>query len=51
MVFFEVLDTVMFSMMLSMLGMSMSGFIPPQDMPQDTVDEDDGGGFNFDVGF
>ena len=57
MVFFGVLDIVMFSMMFSMLAMTMSSFISPQDMPQDTAsgDEnmggDDRGGFDFDIGF
>lgn len=57
MAFFGVLDMVMFSMMFSILGMTMGSFIPPQDMPQDAVDGDngdmgdDGGGFDFDIGF
>jgi len=53
--FFGVLDMVMFSMMFSMLGMTMASFIPPQDMPQDVGSEgdmgSDEGGFDFDVGF
>lgn len=57
MMFFGVLDMVMFSMMFSMLGMTMSSFIPPQDIPQDVASGDgdmggdDGGGFDFDIGF
>lgn len=57
MAFFGILDMVMFSMMFSILGMTMSSFISPQDMPQDAAsgDEDmggdDGGGFDFNVGF
>ena len=46
----------MFSMMFSMLGMTMASFIPPQDMPQDAGSQgdmggNDEGGFDFDVGF
>ena len=58
MAFFGVMDMVMFSMMFSMLGMTMDSFIPPQDMPQDAAGGDvdvggsgDGGGFDFDIGF
>jgi len=56
MAFFGILDMVMFSMMFSMLGMTMASFISPQDMPQDTASGEgdiggDGGGFDFDIGF
>ena len=55
MAFFGVMDMVMVSMMFSMLGMTMSSFIPSQDMPQDAGEDgdmgDDGGGFDFDIGF
>lgn len=57
MMFFGILDMVMFSMIFSMLGMTMASFLPPQDMPHNTdsegdVSSDDGdGGFDFDVGF
>jgi hypothetical protein len=57
MAFFGVLDMVMFSMMFSMLGMTMARLIPPHDMPQNAANGDnggmgdDGGGFDFDIGF
>jgi len=55
MMFFGVIDMVMFSMMFSMLGMTMTNFIPAEDMPQDAGSEgdidSDGGGFDFDIGF
>ena len=58
MAFFGILDMVMFSMMFSMLGMTMASFIAPQDMPQDAAsgegdvdNSNDGGGFDFDIGF
>ena len=47
----------MFSVMFSMLGMTMGVFILPQDMPHDTASGDgdmggdDGEGFDFDLGF
>ena len=55
MMFFGILDMVLFSMMFSMLEMAMGSFIPPQDMPQDAANGDngdigdDGGGFDFDI--
>ena len=55
MMFFGVIDMVMFSMMFSMVGMSMTNFISPQDMPQDMSDgaemDSGGDGFDFDIGF
>jgi hypothetical protein len=56
MMFFGVLDMLMFSMMFSMIGMSMTSFISPEDMPQDMSDGgdmDNGGGdeFDIDIGF
>jgi len=65
MMFFGVMDMIMFSMMFSMMGMAMSDYVAPEDMP-DTGDggtgdggssmgdgggDDGGGGFDFDVGF
>ena len=56
MMFFGVIDIMMFSMMFSMMGMAMSNYIPTEDMSQ--FDEDaagdsgmDDGGFDFDIGF
>ncbi len=57
MMFFGILDMVMFSMMFSMLGMAMTSFIAPQDIPQDVNAETESGGdigddgFDFDIGF
>ncbi|MGB1379038.1 MAG: winged helix-turn-helix transcriptional regulator [Nitrosopumilus sp.] len=56
MMFFGVMDMMMFSMMFSMMGMAMSDYVPAESMP-DTGDGgmDDGGmddgGFDFDIGF
>ena len=56
MMFFGVIDIMMFSMMFSMMGMAMSNYIPTEDMSQfdDGVAGDSGmddGGFDFDIGF
>ena len=53
MAFFGVLDMVMFSMMFSILGMTMSSFISPQDTVSgdEYMGSDNGGGFDFDIGF
>ena len=60
MMFFGVMDMMMFSMMFSMIGSSMGSYVPAEDMPggmeetgQDYSDPgmDDGGGFDFDMGF
>jgi DNA-binding HxlR family transcriptional regulator len=55
MMFFGVLDMMMFSLMFSMIGMSMTSFIPPADIPQDMSDGGDmdggGDGFDIDIGF
>ncbi len=56
MMFFGIMDMMMFSMMFSMIGMAMSDYVAPENMP-DTGDGamDDGGmddgGFDFDIGF
>ncbi|MGY5143620.1 MAG: hypothetical protein ACW9XH_03970 [Candidatus Nitrosopumilus sp. bin_32a] len=56
MMFFGIMDMLMFSMMFSMMGMAMSDYVTPENMP-DTGDGsmDDGsmddGGFDFDIGF
>ena len=61
MMFFGIMDMMMFSMMFSMMGMAMSDYVAPENMP-DTADGgmddggmDDGGmddgGFDFDIGF
>ncbi len=56
MMFFGIMDMMMFSMMFSMMGMAMTDYVAPENIP-DTGDSsmDDGGmddgGFDFDVGF
>jgi len=58
MMFFGVMDMMMFSMMFSMMGIGMSNFVAPENMPAESMDDggmDDGGmddgGFDFDIGF
>ncbi len=59
MMFFGIMDMMMFSMMFSMMGMMMTDYVPaesiPSDMSGDAVSDggmdSDGGGFDFDVGF
>jgi len=56
MMFFGIMDMMMFSMMFSMMGMAMTDYVAPENMP-DTADGgmDDGGmddgGMDFDIGF
>ena len=60
MMYFGIIDIMMFSMMFSMMGMAMSNYIPAEDMSQfdDSNTADDLGdsgmddsGFDFDIGF
>tara|TARA_B110000014_G_scaffold108809_1_gene74567 strand:+ start:2664 stop:3194 length:531 start_codon:yes stop_codon:yes gene_type:complete len=59
MMFFGIIDMMMFSMMFSMMGIAMSSYIPTDDMSQfdDGVNEDPGNsdmddnGFDIDIGF
>ena len=61
MMFFGIMDIMMFSMMFSMMGMMMTDYVPaesiPNDMGGDTSSDggmdggSDSGGFYFDVGF
>lgn len=65
MMFFGVMDMIMFSMMFSMMGMMMTDYVPAESIPSDTGSDSssesstdggdsggaDGGGFDFDVGF
>ena len=60
MMFFGVIDIMMFSMMFSMMGIAMSNYIPAEDMSQfdDGTTGDglgdsgmDDGGFDIDIGF
>ena len=57
MMFFGVMDMMMFSMMFSMMGMAMTDYVPAESMPEggdpgmaDSGGMDDGG-FDFDIGF
>ena len=56
MMFFGIIDMMMFSMMFSMMGMMMTDYIPQESIPAD-VDGMDGdsvagdGDFDFDIGF
>ena len=59
MMFFGIIDIMMFSMMFSMMGMAMSSYIPAEDMSQFDDGMGDGagdsgmddGGFDMDIGF
>jgi len=56
MMFFGIMDMMMFSMMFSMMGMMMTDYIPQENIPEgaDGVDADSDmsdGGFDFDIGF
>ena len=59
MMFFGIIDIMMFSMMFSMMGMAMSSYIPAEDMSQFENGEGnelgdsgmDDGGFDIDIGF
>ena len=56
MMFFGIMDMMMFSMMFSMMGMAMTDYVAPENIPDtgdgsmDDGDMDDGG-FDFDIGF
>ena len=56
MIFFGVMDMMMFSMMFSMMGMAMSNYIPAESIPEgeDSMDSGDGNadndGLDFEVG-
>jgi DNA-binding HxlR family transcriptional regulator len=62
MMFFGIMDMMMFSMMFSMMGMMMTDYVPAESIPSDAGGDgssdmgsdggsSDGGGFDFDVGF
>jgi len=67
MMFFGIMDMMMFSMMFSMMGMMMTDYVPADSIPSDMGGDassdggsdgggfdgggSDGGGFDFDVGF
>lgn len=54
--FFGIMDMMMFSMMFSLIGMSMSDYVPAEQMPSDMDGGGDAGdmgdgGFDIDIGF
>ena len=49
MIFFGVMDMMMFSMMFSMIGITMSNYVPAENMPEGVGTEE--GEFDMDVGF
>jgi len=58
MMFFGLMDMMMFSMMFSMMGIGMSDYVSQENIPDNSMDDgsmDDGsmddGGFDFDIGF
>ena len=53
MMFFGVMDMMIFSMMFSMMGIGMSNFVGSENMPAESMDDGgmDDGGFDFDIGF
>ncbi|MBA0908347.1 MAG: winged helix-turn-helix transcriptional regulator [Nitrosarchaeum sp.] len=65
MLFFGIMDMMMFSMMFGMMGMMMTDYVPAESIPSDASGEvgsdsgsdggtdtgSDSGGFDFDVGF
>jgi len=56
MMFFGVMDMMMFSMMFGMMGMAMSEYVPAESMPETgegSLDDSgmDDGGFDIDIGF
>ena len=60
MMFFGIMDMMMFSMMFSMIGMTMSDYVPAENMPEGGDPGMDNGnmdggigdeGFDFDIGF
>lgn len=48
MMFFGIVDMMMFSMMFSMMGIGMSDYVAPENMPDGGMDD---GEFDFDIGF
>ena len=59
MMFFGIMDIMMFSMMFSMIGAQMNDYVPADQIPEGTdaggegdfSGDGDGGGFDFDIGF
>ena len=53
MMFFGVMDMMMFSMMFSMMGIGMSDYVSQENIPDEGMGDDgmDDGGYDFDIGF
>ncbi len=51
MMFFGVMDMMMFGMMFGMMGMAMSEYVPAESMPEGADSSVDDDGFDFDIGF
>ena len=53
MMFFGVMDMMMFSMMFSMMGIGMSDYVSQENMPDEGMGDEDMGdeGYDFDIGF
>ena len=53
MMFFGVMDMMMFSMMFSMIGIGMSDYVSQENMPEEDMGDDGMGdeGYDFDIGF
>ena len=53
MMFFGVMDMMMFSMMFSMMGIGMSDYVSQENMPEGDMGNGDMGdeGYDFDIGF
>ena len=53
MMFFGVMDMMMFSMMFSMMGIGMSNYVSQENMPDENMGDENMGdeGYDFDIGF
>ena len=53
MMFFGVMDMMMFSMMFSMMGIGMSDYVSQENMPEGDIGDEGMGdeGYDFDIGF
>ena len=53
MMFFGVMDMMMFSMMFSMMGIGMSDYVSQENMPNENMGDENMGdeGYDFDIGF
>ena len=53
MMFFGVMDMMMFSMMFSMMGIGISDYVSQENMPEENMGDEDMGdeGYDFDIGF